>query len=520
MTSSGRERVLLYMRTSSDQQARLGTIEAQRQELPAVADRMRLEVVEIVEDDGRSGRRLGTRALKGALDRIEAGTLLVDGILCAAADRLVRADPDDLDSLRDAARVQFVLRQHHIDVIEASGERITYDGDTLTPDILRAVASHEWQTMRRRTTAGKKAAALAGRPTMRPLPYGLDFDRGERRSEGEWRIVEDQAGTVRLIFVRYEGGMGTPSIAALLNAEGVPAPRGGRWHPGTVDRILQNPAYIGRWKQTVGDEVFETPVPAIVGEDTWLRVQAIRENRGNRRPPTRKVRTLLSGVARCGHCGAAVVSTSVKTAKRGRRARYVCCSKDRRYAHGDPPCGLGSFYAEPVDAEVWSRIAALLADPSALVIAANLRSEAEAGNEAEDELEHLNKLIGKADKEVQEILRLWRRSKLNEEQRDDAIDATNSERAALVRTRDLVAARLEDSRKAKAVADSLEVTAELLSQRALSANFEQRAEIIKALCPTSEFGFVVSRAGSKTIDVTGRVCLEVAEGQVAIDLVG
>lgn len=200
------------------------------------------------------------------------------------------------------------------------------------------------------------------------------------------------------------------------------------------------------------------------------------------------------------------------------RSRYTCCSANRRYAHGEAPCALGSFYADDVDEEVWERIAALLADPRALAIAANLTNEAADADGIEAELAHLDKLVEKADRDVQETLRLWRRGRLTEAQRDLAVDETNRERGALGRSRKIVAHRLAASKKAKAMADSLEVTAERLSRRALGAGLEQRAKIIKALCPTADFGFVITREGPKAIAVSGRVCLEVAEGQVAVDL--
>ena len=40
-------------------------------------------------------------------------------------------------------------------------------------------------------------------------------------------------------FVRAEGAASYGALAAGLNARGVPAPRGGRWHPASVRQVLR-----------------------------------------------------------------------------------------------------------------------------------------------------------------------------------------------------------------------------------------------------------------------------------------
>ncbi|MGK7295360.1 MAG: recombinase family protein [Candidatus Wenzhouxiangella sp. M2_3B_020] len=61
-----------------------------------------------------------------------------------------------------------------------------------------------------------------------------------------------QAAVVRRIFEEYAAGLSPRAIAARLNADGVPSPRGGKWNDSTIrgnakkrDGMLRNEAYVG-----------------------------------------------------------------------------------------------------------------------------------------------------------------------------------------------------------------------------------------------------------------------------------
>lgn len=63
---------------------------------------------------------------------------------------------------------------------------------------------------------------------------------------------------VRQIYKWFAGGLSSIQIATRLNAEGIPAPRGGMWNASTIRGdpkklvgILNNPLYTGRlvWKR-------------------------------------------------------------------------------------------------------------------------------------------------------------------------------------------------------------------------------------------------------------------------------
>jgi site-specific DNA recombinase len=90
------------------------------------------------------------------------------------------------------------------------------------------------------TGRGRVAAGLAY--GYRSVP-GRDLNR---------EVEPARAKVVRRIFADYAAGISPRAIAAALNAEGIPSPRGGGWNDSTIrgnackrDGMLRNEAYVG-----------------------------------------------------------------------------------------------------------------------------------------------------------------------------------------------------------------------------------------------------------------------------------
>jgi len=111
------------------------------------------------------------------------------------------------------------------------------------------------------------------------------------------------------------------------------------------------------------EEWTEIPVPAIVDEDTFTRVQQRLED--NKRFAARgaKVPSLLRGLAACSACGYGYYRTSARTARR--KIYYYRClgSDDYRY-EGGRVCGNKPVRADYLDRVVWDHITGLLAGPA------------------------------------------------------------------------------------------------------------------------------------------------------------
>ena len=110
----------------------------------------------------------------------------------------------------------------------------------MTIHILAAVAQHERKMISERT---KAALAAARSGTKLGTPANLT-----NRAGGTARSVAARRAAARkrladlepvLATLRGNGASSYAAIAAGLNARGVPAPRGGAWHPKSVRQVLR-----------------------------------------------------------------------------------------------------------------------------------------------------------------------------------------------------------------------------------------------------------------------------------------
>jgi len=134
---------------------------------------------------------------------------------------------------------------------------------------------------------------------------------------------------VSRIFAEALEGKGLVEIARGLNAEGIAGPRGKTWGKTTVHKILTNEAYTGTlvWGRTSSRNLPPIRVknawPAIVDWQTFKQVHRLLGERAFIKTHPKRVASsyLLSGLARCGCCGKALVG---QDAKGGRFHYYVC----------------------------------------------------------------------------------------------------------------------------------------------------------------------------------------------------
>jgi hypothetical protein len=137
------------------------------------------------------------------------------------------------------------------------------------------------------------------------------------------------------------------NIAAQLNAEGIPGPRGGRWVISMVGRVLKDPKYKGeaynrmvQWAYVDGKKVpsvhpnpspvAEGVVPAIVSVELWEAAQARRsvakvEAKRRNKEPHRAL--LRAGYIHCGYCGSSMCVLNVHHKKGTVSTTYRCNSR-------------------------------------------------------------------------------------------------------------------------------------------------------------------------------------------------
>ncbi|WP_051278439.1 recombinase family protein [Solimonas flava] len=139
-----------------------------------------------------------------------------------------------------------------------------------------------------------------------------------------------------------DGPMGVKAIATWLNAHGHRTRPGGRWGISTVHKLLTSPTYIGEHyfnrkssrtnQERPREEWITVSSEPIIERETF---EAVNRNLKARAPKKMAPRLssspmLLTGIVKCGHCGAAMTQM---TGKNGRYVYYICSNRKRTGAN-------------------------------------------------------------------------------------------------------------------------------------------------------------------------------------------
>ncbi len=209
-------RAIAYTRVSTGKQAESGLgLTDQIETIEAAVARRGWQLLDHAEDAGISGKTVAKRpALAAALARLDRGE--ADVLVAAKLDRLTRSVSDLAALLDRAARHGWAVVVLDVDV-----DSTTPAGE-MVATMVGAAAQYERRLIAARTAAGHRVRR----------------DRGERA--GQAPLLP---GDVRAhIAAEAAAGRSLRSIAAQLNAEGVPTARGGRWHASTVAHVVRSVA--------------------------------------------------------------------------------------------------------------------------------------------------------------------------------------------------------------------------------------------------------------------------------------
>jgi len=165
-----------------------------------------------------------------------------------------------------------------------------------------------------------------------------------------------EAEHVRDATRRVLAGESTRSIAADWNRRGITTSAGNAWHPGPLRNLLAGTRIAGI-RTHKGRAVAKGAWPAIITEDDHQRLVATL---ANRTPTGRRGRTawLLTGLLRCGRCGATLVGNTDATGGRAPGTRRYMCRK----APGYSGCGGLGIKAEPLEQVLGILVTERLAD--------------------------------------------------------------------------------------------------------------------------------------------------------------
>lgn len=307
--------------------------------------------IQVFVDDGYSGANFNRPDWKRMIELVENDKVGI--ILAKDMSRIGR------NYLEVGIYTEMLFPEHDVRFIAVNSgvDSANQQDNDFTP-FLNIINEFYAKDSSKKVRAVMKQKCEAGEYLTTNPPYGYmkDPDNPKKR----WIVDDEAAAVVRQIFAWCMEGYGPSQIAKKLKDAKVECPtvhwmKMGRnapantpddpygWVPDTVSGILEKQEYLGhtvnfktrrlsykskkklentpdKWK------IFENTHEAIIGEDTYARVQELRKNK---RRPTRTGKTnMFSGLARCADCGEKLYYCTSKSFET--RQDYFICSTSRK----------------------------------------------------------------------------------------------------------------------------------------------------------------------------------------------
>jgi DNA invertase Pin-like site-specific DNA recombinase len=294
---------------------------------------------EYVDDDTSAYSGKSRPAYERMLADLRDG--LRDAVIVWHLDRLHRR-PIELEQFADICAKAGVK-----DLVTLHGQVDLAQGDgLLVARMMAAVAASESDAKSRRIKRKFLEVAESGAPYMGGghRPFGFERDRITHRTT--------EADVLREAAARILAGESLGAVARDLDGRGVTGSKGSRMTGTALRTLLLRPRNHGmrvHEGQVIGLGTWEPIISAEDGERLRLLLTdpARRTNRAARR-------YVLSGLVRCGNCGARMASASRESGR-----RYVC----GMLTTANVPCQRVMIQAEPLEALIAAAVLLRLDSP-------------------------------------------------------------------------------------------------------------------------------------------------------------
>ena len=312
------KKCVLYVRVSTAMQVDGYSLDGQKNMLKQFAEREGMEIINIYEDAGKSGKSIeGRPAFQQMILDIQNG-LSINYVIVYKLSIFGRNAADVLNSLEELQTydVNLISLEEGIDSSQTTGK--------LLISLLSAISEIERENIIEQTINGRREKARQGGWNGGFAPYGYDL------VNGELVVAEDEAEAIKLIFDMYtKNGFGIEKIAKEMNLRGIkkkPRQNGylDIWTRTLIRNIVDNPIYAGKLAygrrskekikgtkneyHMVSQKEFiltEGNQAAIIDEETWNIAYAKRmKTKGVKKSLIGRERVhYLSGILRCPRCG-------------------------------------------------------------------------------------------------------------------------------------------------------------------------------------------------------------------------
>lgn len=321
LTSRFMLRYFIYCRKSSqDDDRQVLSIESQITELKRVAERLNLEVVDVVTE-AQSAKAPGRPLFNRMLDRISKGEAA--GILCWKLDRLARNPPD-------GAAVSWLLQQGVLKCIQTPDRSYRPEDNVMLMSVELGMANQYIIDLRKNVLRGLRTKAENGwMPGNVPLGY-----RNERWAEkGRKKVLvdTDRYPLVRRIWdlILKHGESPTRVLEIATTEWGLRTRRGTLLSRAALYSLLANPFYTGMFEFPIGSgRWFQGKHQPMVTPDEFDRMQILLGRKGRPRPQTHAF--TYRGLLRCGRCrGPVTAEQKVHLICSACRYKFSCRNRTR-----------------------------------------------------------------------------------------------------------------------------------------------------------------------------------------------
>lgn len=301
----------IYCRISADREGRELGVERQEEDCRALAGRLGFTVAEVYRDNDISASTR-SRKIRPDYRRMlkDAHSGRLQAVLAYTSGRLTRRprENEDLIELAESCGTTFhYVASPSFDLNTSAGRRIAR--------ILAANDAGEAEDIAERVSRQKLQAATDGVWKGGRRPFGFAADGVT--------VVENEAADVLRMTHALLTGTSLRSLAAELNARGVPTSTGAKWRQDTVRSLLMRPRNAGLMEHQ-GEVVGPASWPGIVPEDLWRAAVALLSDPARRTQYSSARKWLGTGLYLCGSCGGPVKVQSTSRARKPLRPVYTC----------------------------------------------------------------------------------------------------------------------------------------------------------------------------------------------------
>lgn len=312
------KRAAIYTRISRDREGLELGVQRQEEDCRALAAREGYEVVAAYRDNDIGASTLSKKR-RPQYDAMLTAARQGDftAIIAYSNSRLTRRLREllDLIDLHNDHGVRVVT------VVSGSDDLSTADG-RMTAQIKGSVDQAEAERMGERIRRAHLQRAQEGTTNHGGRPFGWQADKVT--------LDPAEAELIRAAASEVLAGGGLRSIVRTWNEAGVSTARGNEWDHRALRQVLKAPRLAG-WRVHRGKIATDAdgrPVRGVweplMPDDTFDRLQVALSGRTGRSPGRRGARRyLLSGVARCGTCGARMYGSKTPSGH-----AYICQKQD------------------------------------------------------------------------------------------------------------------------------------------------------------------------------------------------